>query len=42
MNIDARNLLGLVYFETGEVVEALTEWVISKITSRGTTPQAGI
>ena len=30
MNIDARNLLGLVYFETGEVVEALTEWVISK------------
>ena len=29
-NIDARNLLGLVYYETGEVVSALTEWVISK------------
>lgn len=29
-NIDARNLLGLVYYETGEVVPALTEWVISK------------
>lgn len=28
-NIDARNLLGLVYFEIGEVVEALSEWVIS-------------
>lgn len=30
MNIDARNLLGLIYFEMGEVVAALTEWVISK------------
>ena len=30
LNIDARNLLGLIYFEMGEVVEALTEWVISK------------
>ena len=29
-NIHARNLLGLVYFETGEVVAALSEWVISK------------
>lgn len=29
-NIDARNLLGLIYFETGEVVEALGQWVISK------------
>lgn len=29
-NIDARNLLGLVYFESGEVVAALSEWVISK------------
>ncbi|MBQ3795698.1 MAG: tetratricopeptide repeat protein [Butyrivibrio sp.] len=29
-NIDARNLLGLIYFETGEVVAALSEWVISK------------
>lgn len=29
-NIDARNLLGLVYFEMGESVAALSEWVISK------------
>lgn len=29
-NIRARNLLGLVYFEIGEVVSALSEWVISK------------
>ena len=29
-NIRARNLLGLVSFETGEVVSALSEWVISK------------
>lgn len=29
-NIDARNLLGLCYYETGEVVSALCEWVISK------------
>lgn len=29
-NVDARNLLGLVYFEIGEVVSALSEWVISK------------
>jgi Flp pilus assembly protein TadD len=28
--VEARNLLGLVYFETGEVVAALSEWVISK------------
>lgn len=28
-NTQARNLLGLVYFELGELVEALTEWVIS-------------
>ena len=28
-NIDARNLLGLIYFETGEVAQALAEWVIS-------------
>lgn len=30
MNTDARNLLGLVYFEMGETVSALSEWVISK------------
>ena len=29
-NLPARNLLGLVYFATGEVVAALSEWVISK------------
>jgi tetratricopeptide (TPR) repeat protein len=29
-HIDARNLLGLVYYEMGEVVDALSEWVISK------------
>ena len=28
-HVDARNLLGLVYFEMGEVVAALSEWVIS-------------
>ena len=31
-NVDARNLLGLVYYEMGEVVAALSEWVISKNT----------
>jgi tetratricopeptide (TPR) repeat protein len=30
LNTDARNLLGLVYFEMGETVAALSEWVISK------------
>lgn len=29
-NTNARNLLGLIYFEVGEVVSALSEWVISK------------
>lgn len=29
-HVDARNLLGLVYFEMGEVVLALSEWIISK------------
>ena len=29
-NIAARNLLGLVYYGTGEVAEALVEWIISK------------
>ena len=28
-NTDARNLLGLVYYELGESVDALSEWVIS-------------
>jgi len=30
LNIDARNLLGLIYYEMGETVAALSEWVISK------------
>ena len=30
LNIPARNLLGLVYFELGEVVAALSEWVVSE------------
>lgn len=30
LNTDARNLLGLIYFEVGEIVSALSEWVISK------------
>lgn len=29
-HVDARNLLGLVYYEMGEVVDALSEWVISR------------
>ncbi len=29
-NVNARNLLGLVYYEMGECVLALSEWVISK------------
>lgn len=28
-NIDARNLLGLVYLETGQTGEALKEWIVS-------------
>lgn len=30
MNMNARNLLGLVYFDMGETVNAVSEWVISK------------
>lgn len=29
-NTDARNLLGLIYFELGETVAALSSWIISK------------
>lgn len=29
-NTNARNLLGLVYYEMGEIVAALSEWVLSK------------
>lgn len=30
LNTNARNLLGLIYYEEGEIVAALSEWVISK------------
>lgn len=30
LNVDARNLLGLVLYEMGETVEALSQWVLSK------------
>lgn len=30
LNTSARNLLGLIYYEEGEIVSALSEWVISK------------
>ena len=29
-NSDARNLLGLIYYETGDIVEALSSWLISR------------
>lgn len=29
-NTNARNLLGLVYFEMGEVVDALSQWILSR------------
>ncbi len=29
-NVNARNLLGLVYYEMGEIVAALTQWILSK------------
>ena len=28
-NVDARNLLGLIFYESGEVADALVQWVIS-------------
>ncbi len=37
-NVDARNLLGLVYFEMGETVKALHEWIISKSYLQGNNP----
>ena len=30
VNIDAHNLLGLVYYEMGEIVGALSDWIISR------------
>ena len=29
-NVAARNLLGLVYYGRGDVIEALVEWILSK------------
>ncbi|MBR0091667.1 MAG: hypothetical protein IJP92_08205, partial [Lachnospiraceae bacterium] len=29
-NISARNLLGLIFYETGEAVQAITQWVVSR------------
>ncbi len=37
-NVDARNLLGLVYFEMGETVMAIHEWIISKSYLEGNNP----
>ncbi len=37
-NIDARNLLGLVYYELGETVAAIVEWVISTNISKNDNP----
>ena len=36
-NTQARNLLGLVYYEMGEIVMALKEWVISQNLDRKVT-----
>lgn len=41
MNTNARNLLGLVYFEMGESVKALSEWVISKSLQGEDNPATG-
>ena len=30
LNTNARNLLGLIYYEIGEIVAALSEWILSK------------
>lgn len=40
-NIQARNLLGLVYYEIGEVVDALSEWVISANYQKDDNPATG-
>ncbi len=37
-NVDARNLLGLVYFEMGETVQAIHHWIISKSYLEGGNP----
>ena len=33
-NIYARNLLGLIYFETGQLGDALKEWIMSQFLQR--------
>ncbi|MCR5416630.1 MAG: tetratricopeptide repeat protein [Pseudobutyrivibrio sp.] len=39
-NTNARNLLGLCYYHTGEVVRALNEWVLSKNLQEENNPDA--
>ncbi|MCR5823153.1 MAG: hypothetical protein K6G60_01870 [Lachnospiraceae bacterium] len=41
-NIEARNLLGLVYYEMGETVAAIVEWVISTNISKNDNPADGL
>ncbi len=40
-NMKARNLLGLIYYEMGETVSALSEWVISKSITPQDNPASG-
>ena len=40
-NTEARNLLGLVYYEIGESVAALREWVISQNLQASDNPALG-
>ncbi len=39
-HLEARNLLGLIYYEMGETVNALSEWVISKSLTPDENPAA--
>ncbi len=40
-NTDARNLLGLIYYQMGEIVSALSEWVISVHFQQENNPASG-
>ncbi|MGN0205444.1 MAG: tetratricopeptide repeat protein [Coprococcus sp.] len=40
-NTDARNLLGLIYYQMGEIVAALSEWVISVHFQQRNNPASG-
>lgn len=40
-NTDARNLLGLIYYQMGEIVAALSEWVISVHFQQKNNPASG-